>query len=122
MLNIKKLFTKIITKFGAVEVLYTGVRLIRLSNVRILILSECQGANGSLTIPAADIPPAGSNAIGPILRSDSNGRSTCVGYVAVSSSTGSISRYYAGTYNNSGTGLSGVNATDKSSGIVAWVM
>lgn len=120
MLNTKKLFNKILTQMGVAEQLATKATLIRFSNLRILVLAGYQGANSTLSVPAADMPSG--SATGPTLRTDSTDRSTALGYVAVSSPNGYVQRYYAGSYNASGSGVSNVAATDKSYGIVAWVV
>lgn len=120
MKTIDKLLFKIAERFALVETLATKATLIRLSNLRILVLSGYQGANSTLAVPSADKPSGG--ATGPTLRTDSTDRSTALGYVAVSSSNGYVQRYYAGSYNASGSGVSNVASTDKSYGIVAWII
>lgn len=120
MKTIDKLLFKIAERFALVETLATKATLIRLSNLRILVLSGYQGANSTLAVPSADKPSEG--ATGPTLRTDSTDRSTALGYVAVSSSNGYVQRYYAGSYNASGSGVSNVASTDKSYGIVAWII
>lgn len=120
MLNTKKLFTKILTKMGVADTLATNATLIRFSNLRILVLSGYKGANSTLAVPSADKPSGG--AIGPTMRTDSADKSTALGYVSVNSSNGYVQRYYAGSYNSSGSGVSNVGANDKSYGIVAWIV
>ena len=120
MLNVKKLMIKILESFAIVETLGTGARLIRLSNLRVLSLTSFQGANSTLTIPTADRP--GYAVYAPTLRTDSNDRSTAMGYLSINPNNGYVQRYYAGTYNASGSGVSNVAATDKSSGIIAWIV
>lgn len=108
------------TNIATMETLDTNARLIRFFNVRVLQLVEFQGANSTLAIPADDRPSNTVNA--PIHRADSNGRSCCSGYMSISPTTGYVQRYYVGTYNASGSGISNVNATDKVSGIVIWIV
>ena len=120
MLNVKKLMIKILESFAIVETLGTGARLIRLANLRILSLTAYQGANSTLTIPLGDRPSHTVSA--PALRTDSNDRSTAMGIVTINPNNGYAQRYYAGTYNAAGSGVSNVAATDKSSGIIAWIV
>lgn len=112
------LLTKAISTLGTTETLATGAILIRFSNLRILELREYQGANSTLAVPDADKPSA--NVTAPTIRTDSNNRSTAVGYMTVQSNSGYVQRYYAGTYNASGSGVSNVAATDKTSGVAIW--
>lgn len=120
MKTIDKLLFKIAERFALVEVLGTGATLIRISNLRILALTSFKGANSTLTIPAADRPSITVQA--PALRTDANDRSTAMGILTVRPENGYVQRYYAGTYNASGSGVSNVAATDKISGIVAWII
>lgn len=120
MLNTKKLFLKMLESFAITETLDTGARLIRLANLRILSLTTYTGANSTLTIPLADRPS--HYVYAPTLRTDSNGRSTAMGYMSINPDNGYVQRYYAGTYNAAGSGVSNVAATDKSSGIAAWII
>ena len=120
MLNVKKILTKILKSLAVIENLGTGVTLIRVSNLRILCLNHFQGANSTLTIPTADRPSSPVSA--PTLRMDENNRSTAMGYMTVNASNGYVQRYYAGTYNAAGSGVSNIGATDRSSGIIAWIV
>lgn len=120
MKTIDKLLFKIAERFALVEVLGTGATLIRISNLRILALTSFKGANSTLTIPAADRPSTVVSA--PALRTDANDRSTALGQLTVRPENGYVQRYYAGTYNASGSGVSNVAATDKTSGIAAWII
>lgn len=118
----KKIVTKILSKFASVEELATGARLFRISNLRVLTLTEFQGANSTLAVPEADKPESGKGPLAPIFRTDSSGRSTTTGYMTVNSTNGYVQRYYAGTYNGSASGASNVSATDKVDGVAVWII
>lgn len=120
MKTVEKLLLKIASAFASVEQLADQATLIRISNIRILILNFYSGANNALTIPEADRPSENTRA--PLYRCDSNYRSTAVGYFGVNHDNGYVQKYYGGTYNGSGSGASNVGSTDKVAGISIWTI
>lgn len=104
--------------FPSIENLATNVMLIRMANLRVLVLNGYVGANNTLQLPVGDWPSV--DVRGVALRRNSVGQAVAVGSITVFSSTGYINRYYGASYNAVGTGLANVDASDQINGIVIW--
>lgn len=113
--------TSTINTIVEVESLDTGAMLFRIGKMRVLQLSDYQGANSTLKVDSKDAPnyAVGSSAIvtGP------TGLVDRIGRISVSNTSPYyVQRYAAGSYNNATAGMSGVSSTDKTSGVAIWTV